>query len=95
MLNRLDQKRAEMRLEREHSNGIYIAEKHLTPFLQNITKKHQYTRLEVASALLIIAYNVLRKERNETTAKRMFRLLSQKSQDHIEVCEKKKTRVIN
>ena len=81
---------AEKRLDQQHSNGIYLAETHLTPFLLKLRKEQNYTRLEIASALMIIAYNVLRKERTKPIAKNMYQLLSKKSQEHIEIGEKNK-----
>lgn len=56
--------------------GMSIARRHLIPFLKGLVEEYKYERLEVASALLILAYNIVRKGKPAVQARRVFNALS-------------------
>ena len=47
-------------LEEAHQKGFIIAQDHLTPLLLEFETKHSFSRLEMASALIILAYSIIR-----------------------------------
>ncbi len=70
-----------------HAVGIDIVKTHLTPFLQNLIRKHHYDRLEIACALLFLAYHALRKGKPQPAADSMFKVLAVKAIRYIEGIE--------
>ena len=42
-----------------HERGVFIAQKHLTPYLNDLEKTHNYTKLEICAALILISYSVV------------------------------------
>jgi len=64
--------------------GMSIARRHLSPFLKELVRKHKYERLELASALLILAYNIVRKGKPVVQARRVFNALSRGAAQLIE-----------
>ncbi len=81
---------AQLRIENDHAAGIHIAKVYLTPFLRELSKKYGYNRLEIASALLVLAYNVLRKDRPAYKAWTLFNTLAGKTRKHIDKIEIRK-----
>lgn len=75
---------AQNRLEKDYASGIHIAQQHLTPFLHELVRKHHYNRIEIASALLVLAYNALRKHKEPARAKKLFNILSHKAHQYID-----------
>ncbi len=42
-----------------HERGVFIAQKHLTTYLNDLEKTHNYSKLEICAALILISYSVV------------------------------------
>jgi len=42
-----------------HDKGVLIAKNHLTPYLNDLEKTHNYTKLEICAALILLSYSVV------------------------------------
>jgi|GEM_PF-5198542 len=42
-----------------HKKGVLIATKHLTPYLNDLEKTHNYTKLEICAALILLGYSAV------------------------------------
>lgn len=88
--SKLDTEAAQRIIDRDHLSGVRIAQKLLNPVLNELTTKHHYNRLELASALLVMAYAVLRKGRDPHKARALLAVLSKKALKFIDRQESKK-----
>lgn len=43
-------------MEALHERGFLIAQRHLTPYLHELEKKHGFKKAEIGAALIILAY---------------------------------------
>ena len=76
MTGKITREDAKQTLDERLAVGMSIARRHLTPFVKELVKEHKYNRLEMASALLILAYNMVRKGKPILESRRMFNVLA-------------------
>lgn len=67
-------------IEDQHMSGEKLARTEIAPLISHLTKKHRVSKVELASALISIAYSLLRKDNPPAIANSMFRRLASKSQ---------------
>ncbi len=47
-------------LKNIHMRGVHIARKHITPYLHDLEKRHDFSKLEIASALILLGASVIK-----------------------------------